>query len=164
VTRTIVGISTAICFAVSASAAYAENLSGLKVVQDAAQTGMWTSAFSGTMPDGSPVPQKTESFCATKAEVLDKFNQALYYDNKTRVESKDCPTVLSTNTSTLGIAKMTCPAQTHVVAGKKFTIPSFTAIAEFKRVNKDRWTIKFGNMLSTITYHGSATANCVTSR
>jgi hypothetical protein len=162
--RKIATVSTATVFIGSALVARAEPISSLKVIQDAAQTGMWTSVLSGHMTDGSPVPKKTETFCATKAEILDSFSQALYYDNKTREEDKGCPTVISTNTSTLGVAKATCPAQTHLLAGTKIEIPSTTVIAEYKRINKNQWTIKFGTMLSTITFHGSATANCVNGR
>jgi hypothetical protein len=144
--------------------AHAAHFSDLVIVQEAAQTGLWTSVLSGTMPDGSTAPKKTETMCATKAEILQNFNHAMYYDTKTGQEQKECPTKLTTNTSTLGVATMTCPAQTVVAAGKTFKIPSFTAIGEFKRINKQQWTIRYDKMISTVTYHGSASASCIKNR
>lgn len=144
--------------------ANAAHFSDLVIVQEAAQTGLWTSVSSGTMADGSQMPKKTEIMCATKAEILQNFNHAIYYDTRTGKEQKDCPTKLTTNTSTLGIASMTCPAQNLFVAGKTFKTPSFTAIGEFKHINKQQWTIRLDKMLSTLTYHGSATASCVKNR
>ncbi|NOT64464.1 MAG: hypothetical protein HOP06_00180 [Methylotenera sp.] len=144
--------------------ANAEVIANLKVVQQAAQTGLWTSVLSGTMPDGSPAPNKTETVCASKAEILQNFNHALYWDTKTGQEQKECPTKLTTNTSTLGVASMTCPAQTVVAAGKTFKMPSWSVVGEFKQMNKNQWTIKMGNMLSTVSYHGSASASCIKNR
>lgn len=142
----------------------AAHFSDLVIVQEAAQTGLWTSVSSGTMADGSSVPKKTVTMCATKAEILQNFNHAMYYDTRTGKEQKECPTKLTNNTTTLGVARMTCPAQTVVVAGKTFETPSFTAIGEFKRINKQQWAIRLDKMLSTLTYHGSATASCVKNR
>lgn len=148
----------------SCTQAYAAHFSDLTIVQQAAQTGLWTSVLSGTMPDGSNAPKKTETMCATKAEILQNFNHAMMYNNKTGQEQKECPTKLTTNTSTLGVATMTCPAQTLAVAGKTFTIPSFTAIGEFKRINKQQWQIRYDKMISTVTYHGSTSASCIKNR
>jgi hypothetical protein len=144
--------------------AQAAHFSDLIIVQQAAQTGMWTSVSGGTLEDGSPVPRKTETMCATKEEILQNFNHAMYFDNRTGKENKDCPTKLTTNSTNLGVASMTCPAQKLVVAGKPFNMPGFTAIAEFKRVNSNQWMIKFGKMFSTVTYHGAATAGCINNR
>jgi hypothetical protein len=144
--------------------AQAAHFSDLTIVQQAAQTGLWTSVLSGQMADGSPVPKKTETMCATKEEILQNFNHAMYYDTKTGKEQKDCPSKLTTNTTTVGVVTMTCPAQKFVVAGKPFNMPGFTAIGEFKRINKQQWTIRYDKMLSTVTYHGTASASCIKNR
>ena len=68
--------------------AKAAHFSDLIIVQQAAQTGLWTSDLSGQMADGRPVPKKTETMCATKAEILQNFNHAMYYDTKTGKEQK----------------------------------------------------------------------------
>jgi hypothetical protein len=148
----------------SVSIAHADKLSNLKVIQDAAQTGKWTTVLSGTMADGSPVPKKTEILCATKEEVLALYDQAIYTNTQTGAENMSCPTILTVNTPTRGVASMTCPGQTINAGGKEMKIPGFTAITEFKRINNTTWTTTFGTMVSTATFHGAATATCVAAR
>ena len=160
-TRTAIALLLITLCSIQANAAH---FSDLTIVQQAAQTGLWTSVASGTMADGSKVPKKTETMCATNAEILENFNHAMYYNTRTGQEKKESPTKLTTNTTTLGVASMTCPAQNLVVAGKPFNMPSFTAVAEFKRINKQQWQIRFDKMISTLTYHGSASASCIKNR
>jgi hypothetical protein len=154
----------AFLLSLSSVQALAAHFSDLTIVQQAAQTGLWTSVLSGQMADGSPAPKKTETMCATKEEILQNFNHAMYYDTKTGKQQKECPSKLTTNTTTVGVVTMTCPAQKLVVAGKPFNIPSLTAVGEFKRINKQQWTIRFDKMLSTVTYHGTASASCIKNR
>jgi hypothetical protein len=148
----------------SVSIAHADKLSNLKVIQEAAQTGKWTTLLSGTMADGSPVPKKTETVCATKEEVLALYDQAIYTNTLTGVENTSCPTILTVNTPTRGVATMTCPGQTINMGDKEMKIPGFTAVTEFKRINNDTWTTTFGTMVSTAKFHGAATAACVATR
>ncbi len=149
---------------VSVSVAQSEELSKLKVIQEAAHTGKWTTVLSGTMADGSPVPNRAETVCATKEEVLAQFNRALYTNTQTGQENANCPTILTVNTATRGVAAMTCPGQSVNVAGKAFDIPGMTVVVEFKRVNNNTWTTTFGTMVSTATFQGAATAACVATR
>jgi hypothetical protein len=116
------------------------------------------------MADGSPVPKKTEILCATKEEVLALYDQAIYTNTQTGAENMSCPTILTVNTPTRGVASMTCPGQTINAGGKEMKIPGFTAITEFKRINNTTWTTTFGTMVSTATFHGAATATCVAAR
>jgi hypothetical protein len=148
----------------SVSIAHADKLSNLKVIQEAAQTGKWTTVLSGTMANGSPVPKKTETLCATKEEVLALYDEAIYTNTQTGAENTSCPTILTVNTPTRGVATMTCPGQTINTGGQTIKIPGFTAVTEFKRINNMTWTTTFGTMVSTATFHGAATATCVATR
>lgn len=67
----------------SSAQAYAAHFSDLTIVQQASQTGLWTSVLSGTMADGCNATKKTETMCATKAEILQNFNHAMMYNSKT---------------------------------------------------------------------------------
>ena len=56
----------------SSAQAYAAHFSDLTIVQQASQTGLWTSVLSGTMADGSNAPKKPkpcappkQKFCKT---------------------------------------------------------------------------------------------------
>ena len=49
--------------------ANAAKLSDLKVIQDAAQTGMWTMESKGS-PEGMQVPDSAQTVCATREEIL----------------------------------------------------------------------------------------------
>ena len=149
----------------SPGASHAAKFSKLKVVQEAAQTGMWTRATSGTLPDGKPFPATSESVCATKQEVIESLANPFVWNSKTGEEDRDCPTVLTTNTSTLGLATMTCKPQTIQLLGQApIAIPATPLSTEFKRVGQQSWTVKTGNVLTKITYHGAATAVCAAKR
>lgn len=149
----------------SPGVSHAARFSDLKVVQEAAQTGMWTRATSGTLPDGQPFPATSESVCATKQQVIDSLANPFMWNEKTGEEDRDCPTTLTTNTSTLGAATMTCKPQSIQMPGQApIAVPAMSLNTEFKRVGQQNWTVKTGNVLTQITYHGAATAGCVAKR
>lgn len=143
---------------------YAANFSDLKVVQEAAQTGMWTMVTTGTLTDGRTVPPRSETVCATKQEVIESFSNPFMWDTRTGEEDRDCPTVLTENTSTVGVATMSCKAITIAFPGQPLSIPATELSTEFKRTSRETWTIRTGNVLTNITYHGAATAGCVVNR
>ncbi len=161
-TWTKIGIASMLAF--TCHYAGAANLSELEVVKEAANTGLWTSVSGGTLADGTPVPKKTETICATKEEALKAFDQAIMYNNKTGKESAGCPTSITTNSSNLGIASMICPANTLNVGGQAISIPEVKATVEIKKLNANQWIINFGTMNSTLTYQGAATKGCVATR
>lgn len=150
--------------ALTCSLAQAAKFSELKVIQEAAQAGTWTIATSGTLPDGKPFPASKRTVCASREEVARSFDSSFMMDSKTGADDKTCPTTLTTNTSTVGVATMTCPAMNIDLPGQKLKIPATTVSTEFKRTGQQTWTAKTGNVLTNITYHGSATANCAANR
>ncbi|MGI4847540.1 MAG: hypothetical protein ACRYGK_05310 [Janthinobacterium lividum] len=143
---------------------HAAKFSDLVVVQEAAQTGMWTTSTSGVYPDGKPFPSNKKTACATKEEVLKSLDNPFMWNEKTGEEDRSCPTTLTTNTSALGVASMRCKPQTINVAGQSVSIPAVALTTEFKRVGNNNWTVKTGNIVTNITYHGAATASCVAKR
>ncbi|QCB47236.1 hypothetical protein [Hydrogenophaga sp. PAMC20947] len=144
-----------------AAPANAAKLSDLKVIQDAAQTGMWTMESKGS-PEGMQVPDSSQTVCATREEILSKFDHALAHSPEG--ESQQCPTKLTTNKASLGVATMTCPASKMVVGKNTINLPGMTLSAEFKKVGANRWSSKMANMVGTYTYQGAATAGCVNKR
>jgi len=147
------------------SAAHAAKFSDLQVVQEAAQAGQWTMTTSGTLPDGTPYPARTETVCATKQDVLESMNSSFTSDTSTGVDDKQCPTTLSTNTSTLGVATLNCKIPPIKLPGQKaIVVPDVVLKTEFKRTGKQTWTVKTGNVVTNITYHGTATASCMAAR
>ena len=147
------------------SAAHAAKFSDLPVVQEAAQAGQWTMATSGTLPDGKPYPARTETVCATKQEVLESMNSSFISDTRTGMDDKQCPTILSTNTSTLGVATLNCKVPPIKLLGQKtIVLPDVVLKTEFKRTGKQTWTVKTDNVVTNITYHGAATASCMAVR
>jgi hypothetical protein len=157
-------IAIVVILALTDLQANAANLSELEVVKEAANTGLWILETGGMFTDGTPVPKKTETICATKEEALKAFDQAIMYDNKTGKESAGCPTTITTNSSNLGIASMICPANNLTVGGQTINIPEVKATVEIKKLNANQWNIKFGTMNSKLTYQGSATKGCVATR
>lgn len=146
------------------SLSQAANFSDLQVVQEAAQTGMWTMTTTGTLPDGKPFPSRKNTVCATRQEVIKSFNNPFMWNEKTGEEDRDCPTRLTTNTATVGVATLSCKAQTIELPGQSVKLPATPLSTEFKRTGKDTWTVRTGNVLTHITYHGAATAACVGKR
>ena len=144
---------------------YAAKFSDLKVVREAAQTGMWTRVTSGTLPDGKPFPAIIASACASKDEVIESLANPFMWNSKTGEEDRDCPTVLTTNTSTLGVATMTCKAQSIQLPGQpSIAIPATPLSTEFKRTGQQTWTVTTGKIVTEITYQGAATSACVSKR
>ena len=159
-------ISTTTLFALAsvlAAPASAANLSDLKVIQSAAQTGKWTIASTGS-PQGMNLPSSTETVCATREEILQNFNHALALGPGG--ESQQCPTQLSTNTSSLGVATMTCPATKLVMGEKTINVPGMTLSVEVKKTGTNQWTSRVAsmNMTGTYTFHGEASADCIKTR
>lgn len=149
----------------SPGVSHAAKFSDLRVVQEAAQTGMWTRATSGTLPDGKPLPATSESVCATKQQVIDSLANPFMWNSKTGEEDRDCPTILTTNTSILGVATMTCKPQSIQLPGQApIAIPATPLSTEFKRTGQQTWTVRTGDVLTKITFHGAATAGCVAER
>lgn len=144
-----------------ATPANAAKLSDLKVIQDAAQTGMWTMESKGS-PEGMQVPDSSQTVCATREEILSKFDHALAHSPES--ESQQCPTKLTTNTASLGVATMTCPASKLVLGEKTIKVPGMTLTAAFKKTGANRWTSNMANMEGTYTFHGAATAGCINKR
>jgi hypothetical protein len=142
----------------------AANFSDLKVVQEAAQTGMWTMATSGTLPDGKPFPARKNTVCATKQEVIKSFSNPFMWNEKTGEEDRECPTVLTTNTATLGVATMSCKAQKIDLPGQSVSLPAVPLSTEFKRTGKETWTVTTGAVITHVTYHGAATSACTSKR
>lgn len=160
-----VGALTALAGLSSPTLTHAAKFSDLKVVQEAAQSGMWTMATSGTLPDGKPFPASSNSICATKQQVIESLANPFMWNEKTGEEDRDCPTVLTTNTSTLGVATMTCKAQSIQLPGQApIAIPAIPLSTEFKRTGQQTWTVKTGSVVTNITYQGAATAGCVAKR
>lgn len=143
---------------VSANAA---NLSDLKVIQEAAQTGMWTMTSKGS-PEGMQLPDSSQTVCATREEVLSKFDHALAHNPDGGIQQ--CPTKLTTNTASQGVATMACPASKLAMGEKTINVPGMTLSAEFKKTGPNRWSSNMANVLGTYTYHGAATADCVNKR
>ncbi|MDO9402879.1 MAG: hypothetical protein Q7T87_02485 [Polaromonas sp.] len=151
--------------ALTCGAAHAAKFSDLKVVQEAAQDGTWTMVTSGPLPNGKPMPPRSNTVCATKAEVIKSLSNPFMWNEKTGEEDKTCPTVLTTNTSTLGVATMKCAPISINLPGQKVDLPANQELStEFKRTGKETWTVKTGQVLTNVTYHGSATAGCVAKR
>lgn len=98
---------------------------------------MWTRATSGTLPDGKPFPATSESVCATKQQVIDSLANPFMWNEKTGEEDRDCPTTVTTNTSTLGVATLTCKPQTIQLLGQApIAVPATPLSTEFKRVGQ----------------------------
>jgi hypothetical protein len=157
IARSVV-LATAGLIALSAQADVASNL---KVIQSAAQTGMWTIATSGKLGE-MVIPSTTETTCVTKSEILENYNHAVWRDGN--IEERDCPTTLTTNTSTLGVATAICPASTIVVLQKTIHVPEVRVSIEFKQINSNQWTAKMDKVVTTMTYHGESTADCTKTR
>lgn len=162
--KTFPSLLLALCALSGPTLAHAANFADLQVVQEAAKTGMWTMSTAGTLPDGKPFPGNNRTVCATREEVLKSLANPFMWNEKTGVEDQDCPTSLTTNTSTIGVASMQCKPQTIQLPGQSVAIPSTTLTTEFRRTGKQNWTVKTGNVVTTITYHGESTASCVASR
>ncbi len=141
--------------------AQADVASNLKVIQSAAQTGMWTISTSGKLGE-MVIPSKTETACVTKEEILENYNHAVWLDKG--VEEKDCPTSLTTNTSTLGVATAICPPSKIVMGQKAIRVPEVRVSVEFKQINSNQWTTKMDKVVTTMTYHGESTADCTKTR
>lgn len=143
----------------------AAKFSDLIVVKEAAKAGKWTMSTSGTLPDGKPFPSSTNTVCATKQEVIESLNNPFMWDEKTGEEDSDCPTTLTTNTTTIGIASLSCKMKTISLPGQPpIKLPDTLITTEFKKISSTTWTVKTGNITTNITYHGAATAACVATR
>lgn len=162
--KTLPSLLLAVAFIAGPSTASAAKFSELKVVQEAAQTGMWTMSTTGTLPDGKPFPSNKKTVCATKEEVVKSMDNPYMWNEKTGEEDRDCPTTLTTNTSTLGVTSMQCKPQTIKMPGQNVVIPAVALTTEYRRVGKQNWTVKTGNIVTDITYHGEASAGCVAKR
>lgn len=143
---------------------HAAKFSDLKVVQAAAQPGTWTMNTTGNGPDGKTMPAQKRTVCATRDEVLQSLNAPALGNATTGAEDKSCPTVLTTDTPVLGVASMSCPAQSLAIAGQKVSLPAMSVTTEFKKVADNHWTVTTGNRVTDITYQGSASASCVGKR
>ena len=140
---------------------YAAVGSDLKVIQAAAQTGVWTVVTTGNVGE-MVLPNMNETACLTKAEILQSFNHALMVSDGE--ESKECPTKLTVNSVMHGVAIATCPAKKLVVGGRTFNFPETTLKVEFDQIGENQWAGKMDNRHTTFTFHGSATANCIKNR
>lgn len=141
--------------------ARADVASNLKVIQDAAQTGLWTISTSGKLGE-MVIPGKTETACVTKQEILDNYNHAAWMDRG--AEERDCPTTLTTNTAALGIATATCPPSQIVMGAKTIHVPEVKISVAFEKINSNQWTATMDKAVTLMTYHGDATADCSKTR
>lgn len=139
----------------------ADVATNLKVIQDAARTGLWTISTTGKLGE-IVVPSTTETACVTKQEILNNYNHAVWLDRG--VEEKNCPTSLTTNTSMLGVATAICPPSKIVIGQKTIHVPEVKVSVAFEKVDSNQWTAKMDKVTTTMTYHGEATAGCIKTR
>ena len=141
--------------------ARADVASNLKVIRDAAKTGLWTISTSGKLGEVA-IPSKTETVCVTKQEILENYKRAVWRDRG--IEKEGCPTTLTTNTSIRGVATATCPPSQLVMGQKTIQVPQIKVSVEFEKVNSNQWTSTMDKAVTTMTYHGETTADCVKTR
>lgn len=125
------------------SATHAQKLSDLQVTKDA-KPGQWSS--SGVIfPDGKLLPgSKAETGCISKAQLFEMLEKsaALHKDGSGRAV-KQCPTIITTNTPSLGVLTMRCEEDPRM-PGLKLELSSI-----IKRESDNIWVFSMSSTENT---------------
>lgn len=121
----------------------------LKVVQEAAQEGMWSVSYAPVKGrDGKEHIIPGATACRTREQILAMFANPL--SNNTQTGEENCPSSIVKNLNDHGIVRQICSGTKSPLVN----IPDEIIDYEIEKVGTNQWEISGYGMKSFATFHG----------